>query len=221
MQSFLSEPLPKLKFSLNTNLMISEERFQRFHGLAKDLIARKALGDFHLYTSLDTWGEQAEWIRHGLELKTFTRNLEAVLRETPTIGVTLMVTFNALSPFRFKELMDYVLWCRSRYPAATLKMGVSVLHHPAFLALDVLPKKAAPLLEDLIAYHRANDMNSRGAAGFSAAEVARFERVVTWWKARPSATAELEELKKFVLEYDRRKGSDFNRVFPHFWEQFA
>lgn len=219
MESFLEEPLKDLKFSINSNLMVSDERFNRFRALNKKLIEARALREFQVYASIDTWGEQAEWIRHGLEVKKFCRNLESILSETPEVSVTLMVTFNALSPFRFKELMDYVIWCRQTYPKATLKMGVSTLHHPSFMALDVLPQTLSPIFEDILQHHYANNMKARGNAGFSAAEIARFERIISWWKERPTATGRWNDLRSFVTEYDQRKGTCFNDAFPGFWEQ--
>ena len=221
MESFLAEPLPELKFSLNSNLMLSDERFQRLLTILERLKHHNALKEFHLYASIDTWGEQAEWLRHGLKLATFTRHLEKVLQETPHIPVTLLVTFNALSVFRFKELLDYVLWCRQRYPAATLKVGVSLLSFPGFLALANLPACFAPLLDDIRAHYHANGLERRGANGFSPSEVARFDRIVAQWKQSKPSTLEQADFKAFVTEHDRRKGVSFREAFPGVWEQWV
>ena len=221
MDSFLTTPRPELKFSLNSNLMISEERFARFRHSLDRLQNKNALKEFHLYASIDTWGEDAEWIRHGLKVETFSRRLEEMLKNNPEVQVTLMVTFSALSIFRFKQLMDYVVWCRQTHPRATLRMGVSLLHYPHFMALDILPKSCAHYLEDILVHHRANSMQVRGASGFSAAEIARFERIVAWWKERPVAKTQWSELQAFVTEHDRRKGSDFSKAFPRFWQELV
>jgi organic radical activating enzyme len=218
MESFLKDPMPNLKFSVNSNLMIAEDRFRRFLDLLKMLSARKSLKELQLFVSIDTWGEQAEWLRFGLKLPTFCKNLEAILDEAAEINVTLMITFNALSPFRFKELLDYVIWCRQTYPRATLRIGVAVLHNPAFMSLDVLPKSHMSLMTDLLEHHKKNDMQTRGRSGFTAAEIAKFERLLSWWSERPTASERWPDLKTFVAEYDRRKGTDFEKAFPGFLE---
>lgn len=218
MESFLADPLPGLKFSLNTNLMLSDERFTRFRELLKRLSTARALKEFHLYASIDTWGEQAEWLRSGLSVKTFSRHLELVLRETPEIPVTLLVKFNALSPFKFIELLDYVLWCRKTYPKAQLKVGVSLLHYPHFMALPVLPRRYGPLLDEIVAHYEANSMALRGSVGFSPSEIERFKRIVEQWKKTPTAQHEWDNLQRFVVEHDRRKGTSFDLAFPEFWQ---
>jgi hypothetical protein len=199
--------------------MISDERFGRFRHLLDRLQKQKALKEFHLYASIDSWGADAEWIRHGLKVTTFAKRLEEMLKFNPEVQVTLMVTFNALSVFRYHELMDYVMWCRRTYPRATLRMGVSLLHYPSFMALDILPKSFAPKLDELLQYHVKNSMKTRGPEGFSEAEIERFKRIISWWQDRPTASAQWSELKRFVLEHDRRKGVDFSQTFPGFWEQ--
>ncbi len=218
METFLKDPSPDLKFSVNSNLMVSDERFTRFTSLLEQLMKKKAVKEMQVFASIDTWGEQAEWIRHGLKVKVFSKNLEELLRDHPQVPVTLMITFNALSPFRFKELLDYVLWCRQTYPRATLKIGIALLHNPSFMCLDVLPKSYSQQLEDILAHHRANSMVTRGRSGFTVAEIAKFERILAWWKERPTATERWKDLRVFVNEYDRRKGTSFEKAFPGFLE---
>jgi len=218
MESFLTDPLPNLKFSLNSNLMLSDERFARFRDLLARLFQEKALKEFHLFASIDTWGEQAEWLRDGLNVKTFCRHLEMVLRETPEIPVTLLVTFNALSPFRFIELLDYVLWCRRTYPNAQLKVGISLLHYPHFMALPVLPRGHAPLLDKILVHMETNSIALRGVSGFSPSEIDRFKRILEQWKKASTAQGEWDNLRRFVVEHDRRKGTSFDRAFPDFWQ---
>ena len=217
MESFLSDPQPQLKFSINSNLMLADDRFNRFRHLLQQLGETQSLKEFHLYASIDTWGEQAEWLRHGLQLKTFTRHLESVLEESPQIPVTLLVTFNALCVYRFTELLDYVVWCRLKYPKATLKVGGSMLTTPHFMGLPVLPQEQVHHLDRILAHYKTNDMKTRGAAGFSPSEIERFKRVVEQWKNTPTATHEWENLRRFVVEHDRRKGTSFDLAFPGFW----
>lgn len=219
MESLLNEPQPKLRFGVNSNLMISPKSFERFVSLASQILKKRAVKEFRIYPSIDTWGEQAEWIRDGLKIETFSKRIEILLENLPNAQMTLMVTFNALSPFRFVELLDYVLWCRERYPDAEILVDTSLLHHPDFLSLDALPKTYHYLLEGIRTHMQANSKLKRGPSGFTAHEISRFERIVSWWEEKPTAHERWSDLEVFIAEYDRRKGLSFKLIFPEFWKE--
>ena len=66
-------PREGMTFHCNTNLMITEKRVKRYIDLVKDIPNTK------LYVSIDSWGDQAEYIRHGLDIGHFEQNLHRVL----------------------------------------------------------------------------------------------------------------------------------------------
>jgi len=212
-------PAPRLKLSVTSNLMVAPARLESFLGQVEGLLSRRAVKSVHLYTSIDTWGEQAEWLRAGLKLPLFTENVEALLRRLPTIELTFLVTFNLLSLFRFRELLEYVLWLRGRYPAAKLKVGVSYLHYPHFLSVDVLPRSKAHFFQDIQAFYRANSVAARGSSGFSPSEIERFERIYHVWRGSVVRPGALEDLKSFIHHYDQRKNLNFAAAFPDFWQR--
>jgi hypothetical protein len=85
----------------------------------------------------------------------------------------------------------------------------------------VLPQRQGHHLERILAHYQANNMRARGSAGFSPSEIERFKRVIDQWKATPTAHQEWDNLQRFVVEHDRRKGTSFERAFPDFWERLS
>jgi len=60
------DPNRKLNLSLNTNLGVDDNIFNRFMDKIKRIIDEHRVNEVILFTSADTWGVQAEYIRHGL-----------------------------------------------------------------------------------------------------------------------------------------------------------
>jgi len=54
---------------------------------------------------VDTWGKRAEYIRDGLDIEVFERNLDYFMRNT-TAQVTFMITFNLFSVTTFQSLLE-------------------------------------------------------------------------------------------------------------------
>ena len=49
----------------------------------KRITGEGKIGRTRLYTSVDTWGEQAEYIRNGLNYNQWYDNVQRVLKELP------------------------------------------------------------------------------------------------------------------------------------------
>ena len=61
--------------------------------------------EFVLFTSADTWGEQAEYIRNGLEFNRFWDNVNKILDKCPRVVITFMVNILSeviLEKYQFK-----------------------------------------------------------------------------------------------------------------------
>jgi hypothetical protein len=61
-----------------------------------------------IFTSVDTWGEQAEYVRHGLDFNRFWYNVEKILSSLDRVVITIMSTYNALSVPNYSKLIEGV-----------------------------------------------------------------------------------------------------------------
>jgi organic radical activating enzyme len=68
-----------------------------------------------LYISCDTVGEQAEYLRTGLDFQRMQNNTVKFLDESYNSNISIINTFNILSIPKLKEFLEWVLFLRERY----------------------------------------------------------------------------------------------------------
>ena len=59
------------------------------------LLSEKKIKTFKMFTSMDTWGKPAEYIRTGLNLEVWEQNFHIYMSKT-NLPLTFMITFNAM-----------------------------------------------------------------------------------------------------------------------------
>lgn len=93
----LANPNPELELAVNSNLGAPKKVIDRFAAQAQALIDGKKVKSFQLYTSIDTWGAQAEYIRFGMDFDQFWSTIRDLLTRIPKMKLGLMCTVNAMS----------------------------------------------------------------------------------------------------------------------------
>lgn len=226
-------PKPDLTLAINSNLGAPDKQLEAFFAKARPLVAEKKVKRLEIYTSLDTWGAHAEYIRNGLNLEQFKKNTERVLRELPGTTVLFMVTYNALSPYRFNEFIEWVLYLKRTYINLNVEnsypviMDVSYLRHPEFLSIKVLPEKDVSLVEASAQKMESLKLGYDPSAphlGFFDFEIMKMKRIADWMRS-PMREYWYRHHRKnfynFYAEHDRRRGTNFAASFPElkeFWE---
>ena len=206
--------LPHLNLSLNSNLMVSPLKIENGIKIIKNSIEEGRLKDFHLYPSIDTWGKHAEFLRWGLSIKKFSENIELCLRLYPKIKMTFLITFQALSIFNYQQLLEYVLDLRRRFPHAEIKVGASLLRHPDFLSINLLPKSMEPKFLEIISFMQEHRLSSKYKSGFSPFEITRFERICIDFMATPDRPTQVgSDFMVFIKEFEKRKNIHFEDYF--------
>ncbi len=109
-----ANPLPNLELNINTNFGVKPVLIDRLVEKVNNLVNEKKIRDFKIFTSMDTWNEQAEYIRTGLDIDVWERNLDTYLTKT-SLPITFMITFNILTVTNFQNLLSKILEWRSKY----------------------------------------------------------------------------------------------------------
>lgn len=218
---------PNLEVAINSNLGVSDATFEKFLVYVKDLVKKKKVKAFRLFTSVDAWGARAEYIRNGLEFERFQRNLERFLQEVPEAQSTIMVTFNALSLTSFKKLLIYVKSLKESYGKnpwhCPLFIDMSYLSHPTYQSIQVLPSSYISYMEEIVKYMSENHASDSHPQGFYFFEITKAERILEMMKKPISDDllhARRIEFAKFFSEHDKRRSTDFVGTFPEmveFW----
>jgi organic radical activating enzyme len=108
-------PNKELKLGINTNLGVPDSLINKLIDKIKIIEEKDLVNEIVLYTSCDTAGDQANYIRHGLDYNQFKHNLEKVLMECKKTSIVIMSTFNALSIPHYSGLLSFAYDMKKKY----------------------------------------------------------------------------------------------------------
>jgi len=231
LESLKTDPIPQLELNINSNMGGKREWVQRMCDAVNTLVQTEAINKFKLYTSVDTWGPRAEYLRTGLDLKLWESNLDLYIRETRS-PVVLMITFNILSVTTFKSLLEQILVWRKKYTHLIhdgaspsdrkIRFDTPFLTEPLQYDMNILPKGAfMSYMEEALQFMRDNTVEDDPAT-FSDMECQKFERVVEYMRNTTYSPEKLLEgrmdFAAWFDEYDRRRNTNFLENFPEYSE---
>lgn len=232
LESLENEPLPYLELNINSNLGGKFEWVDRLSTQVRSLVDNNKIKKFKLFSSIDTWGPRAEYLRTGLDLNIWERNLDHYIRTTQS-EVTFMMTFNILSVTTFKDLMQKILDWRIKYndiipdnpkydKERKIRFDTPYLKEPLQYDMNILPKdKFMPYMYEALEFIRQNT-DENDVTKFSDLEYERFKRVVKYMETATYSEDKIREGRKdfynWFTEYDRRRGTNFHETFPEYAE---
>lgn len=220
-----NEPLPNLELNINSNLGQKHVLLKKLATNVNSLIEKSFIKQFKLFTSIDTWGPRAEYIRTGLDLPLWEKNVDYYLRETGR-PISFMITFNVLSVTTFKSLLEKILEWRTIYNPFTrsldqpqmIRFDTPYLKEPLQYDINILPKEefmeymfdSLKFIEDNL---DDNDLNK-----FSSVEFEKFKRVVDYMDTTNYQDEKIHQGRKDFYSWfttlDLRRGTDFKTTFP-------
>jgi hypothetical protein len=218
-------PLPQLELNINSNLGVKHLLVTRLSDKVAKLQAEGKIRRFKLFTSLDTWGPKAEYIRTGLDLTTWEENFHTYLSTTKT-PITFMITFNILAVTSFKSLLEKMLEWRRQYgwyenlKEHRIRFDTPYLKEPLQYDMNILPKEEfMPYMYEALEFIKQN-VNNSASDKFTELEYEKFRRVVTYMETTQYSDDKLKEGRtdffNWFNEYDRRRGTDFLATFPEY-----
>jgi organic radical activating enzyme len=203
-----------LTLIVNSHLGHATPRIDALIEKIKKLIDLKKIAGFELYTSVDGYGEQAEYIRHGLRYGRLIENIKRVQNALPETRLVLMCTLNILSIASLKKLIQEVALLKRSYPNVSL--DCSYLSNPQSLRLTLATPELVEELRQALDWMKENTPEI-----FSPHELRKLENAVLWTERRDPLESVLRwrtDFFYFIQEYDRRKGRSFLQVFPEYKE---
>jgi len=219
----LANPKPDLHLNVTSNFSVDERSWQRYKTAVKQICAGENVEHFMQYVSLDSWGPQAEYIRHGLDFNLLWDRVNQFLTEIPgRNSITFIVTMNNLSVTGLGSLMAGILGLRKLYSTTYQRVwfDTPVLREPAWQSLQILPESYCDQLERLWVWmSKQAETESTRFQGFKDYELARLDRDIAWMrdgqKLDPAyINQQKADFYRFFTEADRRHGTDFLTTFP-------
>lgn len=219
-------PHPKLQLSITSNCNPPGDQWSKFMIGLKQITDADAIDHFMLFCSLDSWGEQAEYIRNGMHFDTLYSNVTDFLANGSKHSLTFIVTFNVLSYSGWTTYIKHIHELRKKFNTdrQLIWFDVPMLSSPDWLNPKMLPEYIVEL-EKSIKYMIDNKetVNNR-FKGFKDFEISKVQRLIDWIRNANGFNKNLN-MKNFYLyfqEHDKRRGTDFVKTFPeleNFWKE--
>lgn len=242
-QELFDKFIDKLKKLEEIQIWEDKERFNP--GAGNHWYVNMAVKNVAVFVSVDSVGEQAEYIRNGLDYNTLQANAKTLLRETNNTTLTYINTFNALSVPRFKDFLRNILEMRCQFsktkqgikyvpihdpyhkhpdheihPRQRVWFDVPLLRNPAWQSIHILPEEYEQYLVEAIDYMKANS-NVDDFVGFYDFEIEKVERNLAVMRERTNQTINQKNFVQYFAQYDQRKGTDFAKTFPELASLYA
>jgi hypothetical protein len=226
LKSLKTDPMPDLEININSNLGVKSVLVDKMIDIVNYLIENKCIKRFKLFTSIDTWGERAEYIRTGLDLKLWERNLDAYITNTGQ-PISFMITFNILSVTTFKNLLIKILEWRTKYMPykksdrpEIIKFDTPYLKEPIQYDINILPKQEfMEYMHDSLQFIKEN-VSDEDFTKFSTVEYEKFRRVVDYMESTHYDIEVVKQGRKDFYNWfnalDERRDTNFLETFPEF-----
>ena len=213
-----------MRFAINSNLMAKDDL------LNKLIDGTQNINRFHLYTSCEAFGPQAEYIRDGLKWEQWTTNFERICSEARLEGLHMMMTINALCLDTIVEFFDWMLEMKRKYGHNRPGFTCNILRFPSFQSPLTLPDNLRKKYHDEV-FAWLKDVREKGETDANGQllvqpweqdQVSRLIEYLDVVKTPHRNTADREllehDFKVFYEQYDSRRGFNFRETFPNLVE---
>ena len=212
-----TEPSPHLEITLNSNLGVTFDRVDRLIERVTSLVKQKKIRKFSFFTSIDSWGEQAEYMRTGLKCDHWERNMKEVIKAGATVN--LMCTYNVLCVTNFQKLLHKVIEWRKEFGMSSVAFDTPYLKEPPHWMINILTDDFIKYQEDTLKFIEDN------REWFTSVEHEKFSRLTDYMKENPVSPEKIKagrrDFYSFFTENDKRLNTNLLEVFPEYKEFMA
>ena len=177
-----------------------------------------------IYTSNESMGLQAEYIRDGLDWRAWTDNMHKIAASGRVRGLHVMNTINALCLDSLPEFIDFMIMLKHRYGTDFPNFTLNILRFPSFQSPLVLS-------DELRIYYRNRlvDVLARyqGSSVLQEHEHNHLQRLIDYLDIVKTPHSEAFDLiklrndfRQFYTQYDQRRGKNFVNTFPNLTEWY-
>ena len=206
-----------LYFAINSNLVAKKELVDKL------ISASKNIGDFNVYTSCESVGHRAEYIRDGFEWDTWTNNFDRLAQEE-NISLHSMCTIGAISLGGLIEYLDWCLVQKAKYNKDTPTFTLNIQRFPKCQSPLILPMHIREGYAQSLSEWRDKHQNSEH---LHAMEIEHLNRLIDYLRENNNQLGPPEYLEKlqkdfksYYTQFDRRRDKNFTETFPELAEWY-
>lgn len=206
-----SESDLNFQFAVNSNLGSKPELIQKL------VQASHQLNNLEIFTSNEAFGAQAEYIRDGLNFELWKTNFTTLKREGKVNRIHIMMTINGLCLFSITRLLDQMLEWKAEFGKETPTFSLNIVRWPTFQSPLVLPeylrRQVTEKFKNWFLKHEHNPLIQSYEADHCRRLIQYLEKAEEPTHGAASRQDLEADLKRFILQYDRRRHKDFTLSF--------
>ena len=171
-----------------------------------------------LYTSNESMGSQAEYIRDGLVWDDWANNVERLLDSGKFRSIHIMNTINALCLYSLDQFLECIMNWKIEYGRDAVSFTLNILRFPSFQSPLILPDELRTVFRQrlmtwLDAWWDSEFLHEH--------ELNHVQRLIDYLDIVKTPHLEafdrpqlLNDFKQFYTQYDQRRGKVFSLAFP-------
>ena len=213
-------PRSDFSFAINTNMNAPDQLIDKLLGYVKDI--SPTIKSFHIYTSLESTGDQAEYARHGLNYKEFVTNCKKILDATDEkVEFHFMTTVNILSAPTFLDFLKLMKEFKSQYQLEKhryrVQFRVNYLSWPKCLNISLLSDSdKQKYKKDWMEFIEEESITAEKLdwQTFLLEDVDQVNRLSEYMISYKPDITDYLDFRLFINECDKRRKTDFLGTFP-------
>jgi hypothetical protein len=199
------------RLAINSNLGMEWSTVQR-------LLDSCAGIELDIYTSMESIGPHAEYIRDGLNYTEWCMNMGRIMRHGGVRALHVMCTVNALCLESLPEFLTYLMIWKQEYGADFPNFTLNILRFPSFQSPLVLPEHIRMQHRDRLRRWLDQGESNIYLQTHERNHVQRLIDYLDVVKTPHSDAFDMPKLhndfRKFYQQYDQRRNRTFGAAFP-------
>jgi MoaA/NifB/PqqE/SkfB family radical SAM enzyme len=201
-------PNKNLTLVINTNLGVTTSKIDAF--IKKLQEVQHSVKRIDIATSGESHKQQAEYIRDGIDYDQWYKNCNKILMNLKLARLHVMCAYNLFSITSFTRFLLDMKELKDNYNRVFL--SVSYVRDPSFMSIAMAPREWKSYMLESRDYLKAH---------FARETVKRFDHAISFFSNNFPELTDIEYLRNFIIEYDRRRDKKFLNVFPEYNFIFA
>ena len=199
------EQYPNKDCELNvvSNLMLPTARLEHYINKVKNLVATRKIRRFDISCSIDCWGPEQEYVRYGLDLEQWQRNFERLLKEK-WIYLNINQTVSVLTVKTMPALLKLVNEWRKEHKINQFFAGIAP--GPEYMKCGIFDdsewSESTKEILSLMPYETEQE------------QLAHTYMKSILKDSRETDTKQINNLIIYLNEKDKRRNTDWRKVFP-------
>jgi len=199
---------PEIVFNIITNLKVPPKKFRAYIDRFEKMVEAGSLKRLQITGSLDAWGPQEEYVRWGLDLDEWRENFEYCLNKD-WIVLCINGCITALTIKTMPELIENIVaWNKQRNPWNPISYSFMTAMGPSYMD----PAIFGPGVFDEDFEKIKAVMPKEFPHELSSIE--HMEGIQKQIASAPKNKRSVDDLKVYLNEIDRRRGTNWKELFP-------